>query len=108
LIDTKEVCFDLNERYQMLVIKSDTQGMDALIMSEFPQEIWVKIQCAIMEVWALPEIREDHVRKLLFNLEKTHVAKWERQEKEINVREIQEFWLSKSGESKNLYLKKRV
>ena len=108
LLDTHEVCSDLISRYDSIVIKCDTQGMDALILSEFSSEFWTKVQYALIEVWALPEVDENHVSSLLLNIGKTHKAKWDSDFEEVDLLLVSEFWLSKSGESRNLFLEKRL
>jgi len=54
--------------YDRYVIKCDTQGMDTLICSNIPDMVWQKTECAIIEVWALPEINAQHVDSLLEKL----------------------------------------
>lgn len=51
--------------FDHLVLKSDLQGMDALVLAEMPIEIWSKIDRAVVEIWALPEVHRQDVEKVV-------------------------------------------
>ena len=108
LRDTAEYCADFLSGFDSYVIKCDTQGMDALILSRIPQRIWENVECAVIEVWALPEINELDVEKLLSMWEGFKYVSWEpNSKKTITLDEINQFWLKKSGkELGNLFLSK--
>lgn len=106
MLDTKAISFWLNSQYDSIAIKSDTQGMDALILSALSDEIWMKVQCAVIEVWALNEVDETHVSSLLDKFKRTHKMSWGSRSDEVESSEVQKFWLSKSGHSRNLFLEK--
>lgn len=106
MLDTKAISIWLNSKFDSIAIKSDTQGMDALILSAFSDEIWIKVQCAVIEVWALAEVDETHVSSLLSKLKKNHKMSWSPRSDNVESSEVQEFWLSKSGHSRNLFLEK--
>jgi hypothetical protein len=107
LVDTKEY-FEKNfSSFENLILKCDTQGMDALILSNIPEKIWPKIQCAVVEVWALSEINEKDVEKFLSKCQGFEYVSWFPDFRELlDFSEIGEFWLSKTGNWKNLYLSK--
>ena len=87
------------------VLKSDTQGYDSLILSLFPLEFWNKCQGAVIEVWALPEIDAAPVRRLLNMWSGYWNYNWAPDGSEpTSIDEIEIFWLSKSGKSRNLFL----
>lgn len=105
LVDTLEYCDNFLKIFESFVIKSDTQGMDALILSRIPNWIWQKCESAVIEVWALPEINNKHVENLLLKIQKFEFVDWTpKSEKKIAFHEIIEFWLSKSGAQRNLFL----
>ena len=106
LRDTAVYCADFLSGFDSYVIKSDTQGMDALILSRIPQRIWENVECAVIEVWALPEINELDVEKLLSMWEKFEYMSWTpNSKKTITLDEINQSWLKKSGkELGNLFL----
>lgn len=105
LVDTLEYCSDFLKIFDSYVIKSDTQGMDALILSRIPNWIWKKCECAVIEVWALPEINKKHVEDLLVKIQKFEFIDWTpKSQKKIALHEISEFWLNKSGAQRNLFL----
>ena len=105
LVDTLEYCNNFLKIFDSFVIKSDTQGMDALILSRIPNWIWQKCECAVIEVWALPEINKKHVEDLLVKIQKFEFVDWTpKSQKKIAFHEISEFWLNKSGAQRNLFL----
>ena len=108
LVDTTEYCNSFLNNFEKYVIKCDTQGMDALILSRLPERIWKNCESAVIEVEALPEVNKKDVESLLSMFyEFEHVA-WQpdTRERRIQLSEVSEFWLSQSGDSKNLFLSK--
>jgi FkbM family methyltransferase len=110
LKDTAEYCSDFLNDFDSYVIKCDTQGMDTVILSRIPQRIWDNVECAVIEVWALPEINELHVEKLLSMWKKFEYISWApNSKKTITLDEVREIWLKRSGkEYGNLFLSKSV
>ena len=107
IIDTAEYCDSFLVGFDNYVIKCDTQGMDALILSRIPNRIWQNTEVAIIEVWALPEIRKQDVTRLLTMFQNFNYVSWNSNSRErIDLDEISEYWLSKSGTSRNLFLSK--
>jgi FkbM family methyltransferase len=108
LVDTAEYCETFLNGFDSYVIKCDTQGMDALILSRIPQRIWEKVECAVIEVWALPEVNEIDVKNLISMWNGFEYVSWAPNlDKNISLDEVSEFWLKKSGkEFGNLYLSK--
>lgn len=105
LVNTTEYCNSFLKQFDSYVIKSDTQGMDALILSGIPNWIWRKSQCAVIEVWALPEIDKKYVEDVLAKFQKFEFIDWSpKSQKKIALQEIREFWLNKSGAQRNLFL----
>jgi FkbM family methyltransferase len=108
LKDTESFCEDflsLNARY---VIKSDTQGSDALILSRIPSEIWQRVECAVIEIWAVPSINENDVVNLLAMWSKFSSIEWSdnssTERDVVSLGDVEKFWLSKSGIEKNIFL----
>jgi FkbM family methyltransferase len=92
-------------RFETLVIKCDIQGFDAKVLSLIPENVWQKINYLVIEVWALPEIEIKDVEKLMNYLENFSTAVWSDDQKlQLSTKDISEFWLSKSGKHKNLFL----
>ena len=106
LRDTAEYCLDFLSGFDSYVIKCDTQGMDALILSRIPHRIWENVERAVIEVWAIPEVNEVDVEKLLSMWEGFKYVSWApNSHANISFTEVSEFWLKKSGkESRNLFL----
>jgi|688.fasta_scaffold97068_2 FkbM family methyltransferase len=106
LVETTEFCNKFLNNFDRYVIKCDTQGMDALIMSRVPDWVWKNCESAIIEVWALDEISKKDVEALLFMCQEFEYVSWQPNNRkgEIGLSEVSEFWLSKSGASRNLFL----
>jgi hypothetical protein len=66
LVEATEYCEKFLNNFNSFVIKCDAQGMDALILSRFPEWIWKNCISACIEVWALNEITINDVDGLLF------------------------------------------
>ena len=109
LVDTTEYCDKFLNRFDNFVIKCDIQGMDALVLSRIPKRIWQNTELAIIEVWALPEISERDVTDLLSMCQRFEHASWQSKFPErLDFNEIKEFWLSKSGRDRNLFLSRTI
>jgi len=109
IADTKEYCDTSLTKFESYVIKCDTQGMDALILSRIPKRIWEKVECAVIEVWALPEICDLDVTNLLLMCENFQFISWHPKSKKIlDFSEVGKFWLGKSGAGRNLYLSRTL
>lgn len=107
-VDTEAFFHDFGREFGNFVIKSDTQGMDALILSRIPRHIWDKTSRAVVEVWALPEIEGEDVRRLIKHWHAFGAISWNRELfPRIEKEEIEEFWLSKSGQQRNLFLERK-
>jgi len=110
LVETTAYCNKFLKNFDRYVIKCDTQGMDALILSRIPDWIWKKCVSAIIEVWALDEISKKDVEALLSMCQEFDYVAWQpnnRKEK-IGLSDVSEFWLSKSGAFRNLFLSKNI
>jgi FkbM family methyltransferase len=107
LVDTKSF-FERNfQQFTAFIVKCDTQGMDALILSRLPEFVWLNIVCAEIEVWALADVNPSDVDMLLSMLTNFDVISWSPNEvSKLEISDIRDYWLSKSGEWKNLYLSK--
>jgi FkbM family methyltransferase len=105
LVSTHEYFVNNLSQYDHLVLKCDTQGLDASILSKIPTAMWEKVQRAVIEVWAIPEIKATDVDALIPALESFLMLGWTiDSETNLAVADIREFWLSQSGESRNLFL----
>jgi FkbM family methyltransferase len=99
----------LRNGFANYLIKCDTQGMDALILSRIPESIWRKTEAAVIEVWALPEVMDEDVTNLLAMLDHFAFFGWDSKSRNsLSLNEIGMFWLSKTSESRNLFLSKSI
>jgi FkbM family methyltransferase len=107
LVETNTYCHQFLCNFEKYIIKSDTQGMDALILSRFPELIWKNCESAVIEVWALSEVSERDVDRLLSMLLDFEYISWQskvEKNSRIELNEVSDFWLSKSGSIRNLFL----
>jgi FkbM family methyltransferase len=94
-------------KFDTIVLKIDTEGMDALILSCIPSECFSRIESAVIEIFALPEIEASHVETVLTQLANFEFRSWngfENQNLSIDV--IRELWLKKDSSLSNLYIAK--
>ncbi len=89
-----------------LVIKSDLQGLDAIVLSAIPEEIWQRTAGAVVEVWAHEKIDEGDIATLRRAWRCFDEISWsDDRSRFISLNEALDFWLSKDLGQRNLYLK---
>jgi FkbM family methyltransferase len=104
-VDTARFFRDFGQEFDRFVIKYDTQGMDALILSLIPSRIWERVQRVAVEVWALPHTDISGVERVLDMCKNFGSVSWGPELKEkIEFQEVFDFWTGKSSEEKNLFL----
>jgi hypothetical protein len=110
LVETTTYCNKFLKNFNRFVIKCDTQGMDALILSRIPDWVWKNCESAIIEVWALDEISKKDVEALLSMCQEFEYVSWQPNNRKLKIglSKVSEFWLSKSGAQKNLFLSKNI
>ena len=95
------------KRYDKLILKSDIQGLDAEVLSNFPVEFWNKVEAAVVEVWAFTEIKSDEVADFIAKISSFGSISWDPNfQKRTTFKEVEDFWLSKNNQQRNLYLSK--
>jgi phage-related protein len=79
-------------------------------LSRLPKRIWENCESAVIEVWALDEISRKDVDHLLSKCQDFAQVSWypNARGREIELSEVREFWLSKSGSYRNLFLSKNI
>ena len=91
--------------YDFLVIKSDIQGFDSVVLSQLPQEIWDKTYRAVIEVWAHSKVNQKEVNTLCSLFDKFEFLSWSRDlTQKVQISELKTFWLCKNGKQRNLFL----
>jgi FkbM family methyltransferase len=107
LVDTTEFFRNSFSEFENFIIKCDTQGMDAVILSRIPSRIWQKVECAVVEVWAVNEINEYDVDILLPLFQGFEFVSWVPNiNQKVKISEIRTFWLGKTKAHRNLFLSK--
>jgi len=107
LIDTDRFSNEYLNKFKSIVLKSDTQGFDAKILSRIPPKAWSSINSAVIEVWALPEVELSDIGRLIGiwrDLAKFKFYSSSNASIELTLEEIELLWGSKSGKSMNLRL----
>jgi FkbM family methyltransferase len=108
LVDTHEYFTHHLSNYDCLVLKCDTQGLDASILSKIPSPLWQRVQRAVIEVWAISEVDAADVDELITAIDGLFLMGWETHGVfSVSTTELRHFWLSQSDESRNLFLRKR-
>ena len=107
LIDTEKFSNEYLNKFENIILKSDTQGFDAKILSRIPPKVWSSINSAVIEVWALPEVELSDIVRLSGiwrDLAKFNFYSSSNNSIELTLEEIELLWSSKSGKSMNLRL----
>lgn len=90
--------------FKHIILKCDTQGMDAVILSRFPPTVWASISRAVVEIWAVEAIAQSDVDTLMELWGRFRSVTWSGGTDLLTLSEVRDFWLSKSGHHKNLLL----
>lgn len=106
-IDSSDFFENFEPEIDIFSIKCDAQGMDAAILSRIPKKIWSRTRRAVIEIWALPEIDPDDVRRVLNRWNHFQDASWSPNfHSKLRLGEVREFWLSGTSETKDLFLRR--
>lgn len=107
-VDTK-VYFKNLMVFPSFVIKRETQGVYAIILSRIPDSVWENTIRAEIKVWALASINLKEVDALLSKLGKFDLRSWCPTEiQQVEIEDIRAFWFGKSGTWRNLFLSKSI
>jgi FkbM family methyltransferase len=93
--------------YDSFIVKSDIQGLDAQVLSNFPIEFWKKVKAAVIEVWAFTEVKNEDVEDLITKLDSFQNLSWDPYFRiKPTITEIKKYWLSRDNQQRNLYISK--
>jgi len=93
--------------YDSFIVKSDIQGLDAQVLSNFPIEFWKKVKAAVIEVWAFTEVKNEDVEDLITKLDGFQNLSWDPYFRiKPTLTEIKKYWLSRNNQQRNLYISK--
>ena len=108
-VDVRELFNSSVNMYECYMIKCDIQGMDSMVLSRIPNDIWQKTDRAVIEVWATETVENRDVESLVAKLSNFKYLSWQQNLRElVSISDVSNFWLSKSGEQKNLFMSKNV
>lgn len=107
VVNTHEFFSQNFEEYEAIVIKSDTEGMDATVLGNLPRTIWDKTHFVALEVMSGAGVDKNDVQKLLPRIESFEHTTWDAQGKiRTSIDEIYNYWVSPEISVRNLYLSK--
>lgn len=90
--------------YENIVIKIDTQGSDAKIISNIPKNLYSKISGLVLEVWSLKGVKEEEIDMVIELLNTFSVVFIDSKlSKREDLERLKEFWLSESNETRMVY-----
>jgi hypothetical protein len=91
--------------YNRFIIKSDIQGLDAQVLSNFPREFWMNVHAAAIEVWSFAQVSKEDVEDLMTNLDSFELISWDPYfRKNLSADEVKKFWLSRNNQQRNLLI----
>ncbi len=86
-------------------LKCDIQGLDSKVLSLFSAEFWSQVKCCVIEIWAIEAIEITDVEVLMKHWDQFAILSWDPiGERKCTLDEVRNFWLSKSGSTRNLYI----
>ena len=98
-----------SQKTEVILLKSDLQGFDAQVLANFSDQFWQKLDSAVIEVLANPSIETKDVDIIIKRLNTYSYKSWKPGQKSMSTSaEIREFWLSKTGLQRNLYIAKET
>lgn len=104
-VNTAEYFVGFGPEFNRFVIKCDTQGMDQVILARLPLELWGRVERAVVEVWALPEVQRSDVGTLVDIWRDFRVISWDADlNSRVDLEEVQDFWTGQTGRWKDLYI----
>jgi hypothetical protein len=79
--------------------------LDSKVLSLFSNEFWGQVKCCVIEIWAIESIKISDVETLMRRWEHFVLLSWDHnREKKCTLDDVKNFWLSKSGSTRNLFI----
>lgn len=102
---TEDFVEEVLRGYSDYVLKSDLQGYDAVVLASIPKDIYDRTEAAVVEIWALDGIDPSDVLQCLDLWGSFSQMSWSFDPTtKIYRAEVADFWLNKTGESRNLFM----
>jgi FkbM family methyltransferase len=99
IVDTNIFLRNKIKKYKKIVLKCDIQGVEAQVISKFPQILWVAVDYAVIEVWAVPKLSKPLIEMACSKLSKFNQLSWEPDfSKVIEVNTVRDFWMSETNQ----------
>jgi FkbM family methyltransferase len=106
---TKEFSETYLKGCDSIFLKCDTQGYETVILSEIPKAIWKKIHAGVVEIRSTKVGTSKEVDYILEELTQYERLFWLKSPNElIYIYDIEQFWLSNSGEERDLGFSSRI
>jgi len=91
--------------YSDYVLKSDLPGYDAVVLASISKDIYDRTEATVVEIWALEGIEPSDVERCLDLWESFSQMCWSFNPTTMIYRsEVADFWLNRSGETRNLFM----
>ena len=110
IVNTEEYFKERLNNYSNIIIKSDTEGQDSIVLSNLSQNIWRLVDLAVIEVWAHEEVVKNDVERLTriwYDLKFEFF--WITKSGNLilsSLTEVKNFWISGNNSQKNILVKK--
>jgi len=93
--------------FKSYFLKCDCEGSDAAILSRIPNEIWNRVERAVIEISAHSQISKLDLRKMEVILRKFSKVSWQSNPNDnIDPSQVIKFWGSSTNHHRNLFLVK--
>lgn len=109
VINSVEMCEDFLKWAEgsKIILKSDLQGMDVIILSEFKDLFWQNVVLGTIEICALDYGKVDEIELLIHQLERFPAVYLDPDCIEsISLPRLKDFYLSKSKKTINIFFRK--
>ena len=108
IVDTLKFSQDVLSKYDAIVLKCDTQGYDAKILSQIPDQVWKKIFAVVVEIESYGNLNESEMSICIDRFLEFEVCSFSPDGKNrLTAREISEVWNASAPLTENLYLSRK-
>lgn len=103
--DVSTICSELlHGEARKIILKCDLEGYDARVLARMPDNFWLSISAAVIEVWAHPDVNKIHVAKVVSQLENFNQLSWDSDGKlVVTPSQLNAHWTSGSKKNLNLF-----
>ena len=90
-----------------MILKSDLEGMDVVVIANFSSSLWEKIGSGVIEIWSNGNLELEDIQTFVNVLRGFSWKSWDSSgETPIGSEELFDFLILGSGEIRSLYFKR--